>query len=119
MTVRRAILAAIGTVTLLALPLAVLAQQDRMYRVGVVHQGGGSYEQALKGLRDGVKELGFEEGKQFLFHVRDTRGDLKATEEAAQSRGREGRPGRGLLDLNRARGQAGDAERPDRVLRGC
>src|SRR5262245_41558584 len=85
MTVRRAILAAIGTVTLLALPLAVLAQQDRMYRVGVVHQGGGSYEQALKGLRDGVKELGFEEGKQFLFHVRDTRGDLKATEEAARN----------------------------------
>src|SRR5262245_44695087 len=85
MTVRRAILAAIGTVTLLALPLAVSAQQDRMYRVGVVHQGGGSYEQALKGLRDGLKELGLEEGKHFVLHVRDTRGDLKAAGEAASS----------------------------------
>src|SRR5262249_40341718 len=39
------------TGSFLAAPFAAPAQQDRLYRVGVVHQGGGSYEQALKGLR--------------------------------------------------------------------
>jgi len=77
----------IGVLTgsLLAVPLAVLAQQDRIYRIGVVHQGGGSYEQALKGLRDGLKELGLEEGKHFVLHVRDARGDLTAAREAASN----------------------------------
>src|SRR5262244_262118 len=73
------------TGSLLAAPRAVEAQQDRMYRVGVIHQGGGSYDQALKGLRDGIKELGLEECKHFVLHVRDTRGDLKAAEEAASN----------------------------------
>ena len=83
MTIRRSALPIVAALLLLAVPLGVRAQQDRIYRVGVIHQGGGSYEQALKGLRDGLKEQGLEEGKQFVLHVRDTRGDLKAAEEAA------------------------------------
>lgn len=83
MTIRRSALPIVAALLLLAVPLTVRAQQDRIYRVGVIHQGGGSYEQALKGLRDGLKEQGLEEGKQFVLHVRDTRGDLKAAEEAA------------------------------------
>src|SRR5215470_535501 len=70
---------------LLAAPLTAGAQQGRMYRVGVIHQGGGSYDQALKGLRDGLKELELEEGKHFVLHVRDAKGDLKAAGEAASS----------------------------------
>jgi len=85
MTLRRLTFAVTAALLLLAPPLASLAQQDRMHRVGVVHQGGGSYEQALRGLRDGLKELGLEEGKHFVLHVRDTRGDLKAAEEAARN----------------------------------
>ena len=59
---------------LLAAPLTSLAQQGRIYRVGVIYFGG-IYEQAVGGLRDGLKALGFEEGKQFIFHLRNARGD--------------------------------------------
>ena len=49
---------------LLAAPLAAEAQQARkVYRVGVVLEGG-PYHAAVDGLRAGLKELGFEEGKR-------------------------------------------------------
>src|SRR5262245_59849154 len=68
---------------LLAAPLAVEAQATRVYRVGVVHQGG-AYSEAVEGLREGLKELGFEDGKQVVLDVRDAKGDLKAVEFAAK-----------------------------------
>ncbi len=40
--------------------------------------------EAVTGLREALKELGFEDGKQVL-DVRDTRGDLKAVEAAAKA----------------------------------
>jgi putative ABC transport system substrate-binding protein len=52
--------------------------------VGVILQGG-PYFAAIDGLRAGLKELGLEEGKQFVLYVRDAKGDLKAVEAAAQS----------------------------------
>ena len=77
------VLAVILTVVL-ASPLAVEAQQARIYRVGVIVQGG-VYSAAVDGLRDGLKDLGLEEGKQFVLHVHDAKGDLKAVEAAARS----------------------------------
>jgi putative ABC transport system substrate-binding protein len=68
---------------LLAAPLAVDAQQPRLYRIGVVMHGG-QYSAAVDGLRDGLKQLGFDEGRQFVLHVRETKGDLKAVEPAAK-----------------------------------
>ena len=73
---------------LLAAPLAVQAQQARVYRVGVVLQGG-PYTAAVDGLRDGLRELGLEEGKQLILHVRDVKGDLKSVETVAGSLERE------------------------------
>ena len=76
--------------TLLALlalgstPLAVEAQKDRVYRVGVITLGG-TYNAAIDGLREGLRELGLEEGKQFVLHVRDTKGDRTLVEAAARS----------------------------------
>jgi putative tryptophan/tyrosine transport system substrate-binding protein len=67
---------------LLAAPLAAEAQQARLYRVGVILQGG-PYSGAVDGLRKGLAELGLEEGKQFILHVREGKGDLKAVEQAA------------------------------------
>ena len=49
---RRAFVAGLGAV--LAAPLAVEAQPARIYRVGVVLQGG-VYSAAINGLRDGSK----------------------------------------------------------------
>jgi hypothetical protein len=46
---------------LLAAPLAVGAQQTRLYRIGVILEGG-PYAQAVEGLREGLQELGLEEG---------------------------------------------------------
>jgi ABC-type uncharacterized transport system substrate-binding protein len=69
---------------LFAAPLAVEAQQARVYRIGVILQGG-PYFAAIDGLRDGLRELGLEEGKQFVLHVRDVKGDLKSVEAAARN----------------------------------
>jgi len=60
------------------------AQQPKAYRVGVITAGGPWYE-AIDGLRVGLRKLGFEEGKQFILTIRDTKGDAKAAEEAARN----------------------------------
>jgi ABC transporter substrate binding protein len=52
--------------------------------VGVISHGG-SYDQAIAGLREGLKDLGWEHGAQYLLHMRDGHGDLKAVVTAATS----------------------------------
>jgi putative ABC transport system substrate-binding protein len=64
------------------------AQQAKVYRVGVIHEGG-PFTSAVDGLKDGLRELGLEEGKQYLLDIRDVKGDPKAVEEAARSLERE------------------------------
>lgn len=54
---------------LLALSIPAQAQQPKIYRIGVVNAGGAWYE-TIDGLRAGLKELGFEEGKQFTLAIR-------------------------------------------------
>jgi ABC-type uncharacterized transport system substrate-binding protein len=44
---------------------------------------------AVDGLRKGLGELGLEEGKPFILHVREGKGDLKAVEQAAGDLERE------------------------------
>jgi ABC-type uncharacterized transport system substrate-binding protein len=66
----------------------VQAQQAKVYRVGVIHEGG-PYYAAVDGLKDGLKELGFEEGKHYVLEIRDLKGDRKAAEAAARSLERE------------------------------
>jgi putative tryptophan/tyrosine transport system substrate-binding protein len=78
---RRAV-AGLGAV--LAAPLAAEAQSARAYHVGVIGHGG-SYAQATVGLRDGLKELGFEQGQQYLLHMREAHGLLEAVGSAASS----------------------------------
>ena len=78
---RRAFLAGAGA--FLVAPLAAEAQPARVYRVGVIIQGG-PYAQAVEGLREGLRELGLEEGKQIILDVRDAKGDLKTVEAAAR-----------------------------------
>jgi len=71
------------TILLAAVPLAE-PQQTKVYRVGVLLPGSAWYE-IIDGLRVGLRELGLEEGKQFILEIRDTKADLKAAEEAARS----------------------------------
>ena len=85
MNKRGAILAFIA---LGALSLVAEAQQARVYRIGVI-QLGGPYSRGVDGLRDGLRELGLEEGKQVIFHARNVKGDLTLVEAAAAEIERE------------------------------
>jgi ABC-type uncharacterized transport system substrate-binding protein len=69
---------------LLAPCSSVEAQQPKIYRVGVLLPGDAWYE-IIDGLRVGLRQLGLEEGKQFVLAIRDTKGDAKAAEEAARN----------------------------------
>lgn len=64
------------------------AQQAKIYRVGVIHEGG-PYYAAVDGLKDGLKDLGFEEGKHYVLEIRDLKGDRRIAEAAARSLERE------------------------------
>jgi hypothetical protein len=63
---------------------AASTQEFKGPTVGVILQGGPWYA-VLDGLRDGLKQLSFVEGKQFVLDIRDTQGDLKAVEGAANT----------------------------------
>jgi putative ABC transport system substrate-binding protein len=70
--------------TLLLPPVFLVeAQQAKVYRVGVIHQGG-PYRAVVDGLRDGLRQLGYEEGKQIVLEIRDTKSDPKLVEETAR-----------------------------------
>jgi ABC-type uncharacterized transport system substrate-binding protein len=60
------------------------AQQAKPYRVGVIHEGG-PFNNVVDGLKDGLKDLGLEAGKDLILEVRDAKGDPAAVEEAARS----------------------------------
>src|SRR5439155_23801059 len=74
----------LATVLLAAVPLAE-AQQTKLYRVGVLIPGIAYAYEIVDGLRVGLRELGLEEGKQYVLEIRDTKGDAKAAEEAARN----------------------------------
>jgi ABC-type uncharacterized transport system substrate-binding protein len=81
---RRAFISGI-TLGLLAAPLAAEAQQaGRVYRIGLFHVGLDHVPPALYGLREGLKELGYEEGKNLRWDFRNL-----PDENAAQATARE------------------------------
>jgi putative ABC transport system substrate-binding protein len=76
-------LAAASLVAQPAVPIAQAQSVAKVHHIGIVLEGG-PYHAAVDGLRDGLKALGFEEGKQYLLDVRDVKGDLGAVGEAAR-----------------------------------
>jgi putative ABC transport system substrate-binding protein len=84
---KKTVIALLATWVLASVPLAQ-AQQAKVYRVGVIHEGG-PFSVAVDGLKDGLRELGFAEGKHYVLEIRDLKGDRKAAEEAARSLERE------------------------------
>jgi ABC-type uncharacterized transport system substrate-binding protein len=73
---------------LFALCPSTEAQQSKVHRIGVLFPGG-PLSHAVDGLRDGLKELGLQEGKQFTLTIRDTKSDAKTAEDAAKGFERE------------------------------
>jgi putative tryptophan/tyrosine transport system substrate-binding protein len=68
---------------LFALCFSADAQQPKLYRIGVLLPGE-QWHEIVDGLRVGLRELGIEEGKQFVLSIRDWKGDAKMAEEAAR-----------------------------------
>ena len=60
------------------------AQQSKVPRIGVILPGGPLYG-TVEGLRQGLKELGLQEGKQYTLTIKDTKGDIKAATQAAKT----------------------------------
>ena len=73
---------AIGSIALAS--LAAKAQPRKPYRVGVIHEGG-TYDAVVEGLKDGLRGLGLEPGKDVLLEIRDMQGNRPAVGEAARS----------------------------------
>src|ERR1700730_14645783 len=80
---KKLIVALLATLVLVSVHVAQ-AQQAKVYRVGVIHEGGPFYA-VVEGLKDGLRELGFEQGKHYLLEIRDLAGDWKVAEAAARS----------------------------------
>src|SRR4029453_14672413 len=70
--------------TVLAAGVIAETQQPKTSRIGAI-TGGGAYYETIDGLRAGLKQLGFEEGKRFVLAIRDTKGDVSKAEEAARN----------------------------------
>lgn len=68
---------------LFALCVPSHAQQPKTYRIGVIFPGG-PISMTLDGLRQGLSDLGLQEGKQYTLTIKDTKGDPKAADEAAR-----------------------------------
>ena len=64
--------------------VVVNAQQSKVFRIGAIHQGG-PYKAIVDGLRDGLNQLGLEEGKHFGLDIRDAKGEIKEVEAAARN----------------------------------
>jgi putative tryptophan/tyrosine transport system substrate-binding protein len=82
----------IGTLAggLLAAPLAAQAQQaGKVWRIGLFHVGLDHVPPSLDGLRDGLKALGYEEGKNLQLDFRNVADEAAARVAAADlARGR-------------------------------
>ncbi len=84
MIIIRAALAAVLAIGLLAAPYGAAGQAPgNVHRVGIIHITG-HHHVVVDGLRQGLRELGLEEGKHLVLDIRETKGDMKAAEEAAR-----------------------------------
>jgi putative ABC transport system substrate-binding protein len=74
----------LGVLAYLAFVRCAAADPAKPYRIGVILPAGAQYE-TLSGMRDGLKELGLNEGKQFVLLIHDIKGDTAAAEQAAKA----------------------------------
>jgi putative ABC transport system substrate-binding protein len=74
----------LGVLAYLAFVRCAAADPAKPYRIGVIFPAGAQYE-TLSGMRDGLKELGLNEGKQFVLSIHDIKGDTAAAEQAAKA----------------------------------
>jgi putative ABC transport system substrate-binding protein len=61
---------------LFAAPLAAEAQTPKIYKIGILTDAMGPWHSTTNGFRDGLKELGYLEGRNVSFEVRAAQGDM-------------------------------------------
>lgn len=75
----------LGAIVALLVAQTALAQTPvKPYRIGVVHPGGGVAE-TLVGLRQGLRESGWEEDQHFQLVTKDVQGDTLAADDIARA----------------------------------
>jgi ABC-type uncharacterized transport system substrate-binding protein len=86
---RRKLVSWLGGVGL-TLPFSFLPQRlshaqpaTKLHRIGVIYEGG-PWEAVVRGMVAGLKESGLVEGKNFVLHLRNTKGSLRDVESAAK-----------------------------------
>lgn len=83
--------ASVALVLLTILPFSAEAQQARRpHRIGALNQAWAPNHPAVEGLKAGLKELGFEEGRDVTFDIRFTEGSLALMAAAAAALVRAG-----------------------------
>ena len=80
---KKAIVLLLATLVLASVHVAQ-AQQGKVYRIGVVREGGPD-DAVVVGLKEGLKELGFAEGIDYVVESRDLKGNRSAAGAAAES----------------------------------
>ena len=64
--------------------VAEAQSEQRLYRIGVLNQAWAANHPAVEGLKEGLREQGYIEGRDVMFDIRFTRGDPGATSAAAE-----------------------------------
>jgi putative ABC transport system substrate-binding protein len=77
----------LAAVMLLCLPLSLLEAQQarRPYRIGVINAAWAASHPTVEGLKAGLKDLGFEDGRDVTFDIRFTEGKLNTMPVAAEA----------------------------------
>jgi len=83
----KALHARILLATALALLVAKGEAQERRgpYRIGILNEAWAANHPTVEGLRSGLRELGFEDGRNVVFDIRFTQGKPEATPAAAEA----------------------------------
>jgi putative ABC transport system substrate-binding protein len=63
---------------------------SRPYRIGVLNEAWAANHPTVEGLKAGLRELGFEEGRHVVYDIRFSKGDPKSIPPAAQALVKDG-----------------------------
>jgi putative ABC transport system substrate-binding protein len=78
------------SILLMRAALPADAADQRPYRIGVLNEAFAANHPTVEGLRAGLRDLGFEEGRHVVFDIRFSKGDPKSLAPAAQALVKEG-----------------------------
>ena len=81
----RARCTALGVALIFLSVMAHAQQAPRPHRIGVLNEAWAANHPTVEGLRAGLRELGFEEGRDVVFDIRFTQGKPEATRGAAEA----------------------------------